>query len=61
MNLIKKVKKDRVDKAVEIIKGYCTKHFDCETCRFYEKEKCDCVISKNNTPPCDWSVNDATQ
>jgi hypothetical protein len=57
MNLIKKVEEDRIDKAVETIKGYCTKHFNCETCRFYEKESYDCVLSKN-IPPCDWSVND---
>lgn len=57
MNLIKKAENDRVDKAVEVIKGYCLKHFDCTACRFYNKRTDDCVLTKSNTPPCDWSVN----
>lgn len=58
-NLIKKIKKDRVDKAVETIKGYCNKHSCCENrCRFFDKEEYECVFEKGKIP-CDWSDNNA--
>ena len=58
MFLIKKVKEDKVDKAVKTIKGYCTKHFDCYgNCRFFDHKEKECIFEKR-TLPCDWSVND---
>ena len=59
MNLIEKVINDRVDKALETLKGYCSKHSDCyHSCRFYDKEESECVFEKGKLP-CDWSVNNA--
>lgn len=58
-DLLEKIKKDRVDKAVETLKGYCTKHSDCyHDCRFYDKEEDECMFEKSKLP-CDWSVNNA--
>ena len=57
MNLIKKIKKDRVGKAVKILKGYCDKHSECFDCRFAD-EKGYCQFEKGKIP-CDWSVNNA--
>lgn len=55
--LLEKIKKDRVDKAVETLKGYCNKHSDCdERCRLYDKENKVCMLEKGILP-CDWSVN----
>lgn len=45
--------KDRVDKAVEIIKGYCLKHTNCEKCRF-RGENGYCMFEGGDVP-CDWS------
>lgn len=57
MNLIEKLEKDRIDKAVEVIKGYCKKHFDCTAnCRFFDKEERECMFEKGIIP-CDWSEN----
>lgn len=58
-HLLEKIKNDRVDKAVETLKGYCSKHSMCdETCRFYDKTRSDCVFEKG-VLPCDWSDNNA--
>ena len=58
-NLLEKIKKDRLDKAVESIKGYCEKHLCCsEDCRFFDKEENECVFERS-TIPCDWSDNNA--
>lgn len=54
MNLIKKIEKDRIDKAVETIKGYCTKHSTCTNCRFRIKGSGVCVFEKGEIP-CEWS------
>lgn len=55
MELIKKIKKDRIDKAVETLKGYCDKHTECRNCRFSD-EKGYCNFEKGKIPS-DWSVN----
>jgi hypothetical protein len=59
MDLIEKVINDRVDKAVEVIKGYCSKHSDCyHDCRFYDKYENECVFEKGKIP-CNWGDNNA--
>ena len=58
-HLIKKIKEDKINKAVETLKGYCEKHSFCESeCRFYDKKTDECVFEKGKIP-CDWSVNNA--
>lgn len=43
----------RVKKAFEILKGYCNKHSNCETCRFNNKDS-ECEL--NSYMPCDWEI-----
>lgn len=40
--------------AVREIKGYCYKHFDCETCK-YGGEDYACMF-REGTVPADWEV-----
>ena len=43
---------DRVDKAFEIIKGYCSKQTGCDTCRFLTGND-GCYLMSRHVP-CDW-------
>jgi hypothetical protein len=47
---MKLIKKDIIDKAVAILKGYCIKHPDCTKCRFCKNGNCSL-----EDLPCDWS------
>jgi hypothetical protein len=45
----------KINKAIEILKGYCAKQIDCKHCRFaYGKDICDL----RDYAPCDWNVPD---
>ena len=40
LNITIEFKNDKVEKALETLKGYCQKHSDCDgDCRFYDKEE----------------------
>lgn len=47
--------KDRIDRAVDTIRGYCAKVKYCGDCRFMSKDK-NCLFM-NDTPPCDWRID----
>ncbi len=43
------------EKAMEYIKGYCTKHIGCkEGCKFYDDESDTCIIQ--SSVPADWEL-----
>lgn len=44
-----------VDRAIDILRGYCSKVAYCEKCRFVTPDG-DCPF-KQETPPCDWSMD----
>lgn len=44
--------KDRIEKAFDVLVGYCEKRYACENgCRFYVDGIC---IFQEETPPIDW-------
>lgn len=43
--------RDRIDKAADILRGYCCKVEFCSKCRFGTPDG-DCTITA--APPCDW-------
>ncbi len=46
--------KDRVDRAVEVIAGYCSKQVNCKKCRFSDKENNCFFMSDNEVVPMEW-------
>lgn len=52
MKIVRK-RKNRVEKAVDILTGYCDKHSDCSYCRFHNKQDLECLFLKGFAP-CDW-------
>lgn len=54
-----KRKRDKVDKAIKTIRGYCGKVKRCERCRFRCSDG-DCLFMKE-FPPCDWSMDKINQ
>lgn len=47
--------KHRVDRAIERIKGYCSKVITCSQCRYVDEDG-DCPFAKSIIP-CDWKMN----
>lgn len=47
--------KDKIDQAVETIRGYCAKVKSCGNCR-YSDQKGNCPFTQE-TPPCDWDMD----
>lgn len=53
--------KDRVDKAVETLRGFCLKRVACDGCRFND-EAYGCLLIRNGqTIPADWEVPERKQ
>ncbi len=51
--------KDRIDKAVDTIRGYCAKVKNCNKCRFVTPDgQCPFMLE---TPPCDFDMDDRRQ
>ncbi|WP_304965984.1 hypothetical protein [uncultured Oscillibacter sp.] len=48
-------RKDRIDRAVETIRGYCGKVKHCDDCRFISEDG-NCLFM-DDTPPCDWKMD----
>lgn len=48
--------KDRIDKAVDTIRGYCAKVTNCDKCRYRQGTDGSCPFMKE-TPPCDWCMD----
>lgn len=51
-----KKEKDKIDKAVDIIRGYCAKVPHCENCRYIIGDG-SCPFMQE-TPPCDWDMDE---
>lgn len=51
--------KSKLDKAIEYIRGYCSKHGSCLDCKLNDDSKQDCILSK--TIPCDWETQKERQ
>lgn len=52
---------DKVDKAVETIKGYCEKFVNCKKgCRFYDAEADMCAF-QDSIPPAEWEIRDGEE
>ena len=47
---------NNIKKALEYIKGYCNKHYDCDSCKLADKNEC-CFLREQNEPPADWDIN----
>lgn len=48
-------RKDRIDRAVETIRGYCGKVKHCDDCRFISEDG-NCLFM-DDTQPCDWKMD----
>ena len=46
-----------IEKALKYIKGYCNKHFDCDSCKLADKND-DCFLRDQNEPPADWDIDE---
>lgn len=47
--------KNKVDRAVETLMGYCSKVTDCDKCRFFKATDYD-VCPFTQDIPCDWGM-----
>ena len=45
-----------IKKALEYIKGYCNKHYDCDSCKLADKIE-QCFLRNQNEPPADWDID----
>lgn len=48
--------KDRIDRAVDTIRGYCAKVTHCDNCRFRQGTDGSCPFMVETTP-CDWDMD----
>lgn len=46
-----------IKKALEYIKGYCDKHYDCDSCKLAHKEQI-CFLRNQDEPPADWDIDE---
>lgn len=52
--------KDKIDKAVDTLRGYCAKVNHCDNCRYRQDTDGSCPFMVE-TPPCDWSMDNRQQ
>lgn len=45
-----------IEKALEYIKGYCNKHYYCDSCKLARKNNV-CFLRNQDKPPAYWDVD----